>query len=86
MNGICYEFFAGPTFPQHKHGGISRCFKGDRIKLSRNGKEVVVMISAEDAELLELLEDKLDLDQARKRLADGRKPLSYKEAKRRLGL
>ncbi|MFH1371127.1 MAG: type II toxin-antitoxin system prevent-host-death family antitoxin [Planctomycetota bacterium] len=36
-------------------------YKGERITVDRNGKPVFVMISVEDLELLELLEDKLDI-------------------------
>ena len=54
--------------------------------LRRNGKDVAAVVSAEDAELLELLEDKLDLAEAKKRLADGKKTLSYEIVRERLGL
>ncbi len=54
--------------------------------LRRNGSDVAAVVSAEDLELLELLEDQLDLDEVKKRLADGKKPLPYKMARRRLGL
>ena len=54
--------------------------------LRRNGSDIAAVVSAEDLELLELLEDQLDLDEARKRLADGKKPLSYKMVRERLGL
>jgi len=61
-------------------------FKGQRVMLQRNGNTVAAIISAEDAELLELLEDQLDLDEARKRLADGKTPLPYSKVRKKLGL
>ncbi len=61
-------------------------FRGQRVMLRRNGSDIAAVVSAEDLELLELLEDQLDLDEARKRLADGKKPLSYKMVRERLGL
>ena len=61
-------------------------FRGERVMLQRNGNNVVGVVSAGDMELLELLEDQLDLDEARRRLADGKKPLSYAEARKSLGL
>ena len=60
--------------------------KGQRIKLQRNGSDVAAMVSSEDAELLELLEDRLDLDEVRRRLSDGKKPVSYKVVRQKLGL
>ena len=61
-------------------------FKGKRVMLRRNGSDIAGVVSAEDVELLELLEDRLDLDEVKRRLADDGKPLSYSEARRKLGL
>jgi len=60
-------------------------YKGERILVDRNGKPVFVMISVEDLELLELLEDKLDIfaaDEALKR----NDFVGIDELKKRLGL
>lgn len=54
--------------------------------LRRNGSDVAAVVSAEDLKLLELLEDQLDLDEVKKRLADGKKPVSYKIVRQKLGL
>ena len=61
-------------------------FKGERIMLCRNGKSVVALVSADDADLLEVLEDRLDLEEARRRLAEGKTPVAYDEVRSRLGL
>lgn len=45
-------------------------FKGERIAIQRNGKPAAVLVSVEDAELLAELEDRLDLDAARKAMKE----------------
>jgi prevent-host-death family protein len=60
-------------------------YQGERIILERHGKDVVAMVPVEDLQLLEELEDRMDLEEARKRLKEpGRIP--WKEIKERLGL
>ena len=60
-------------------------YQGERIILERHGKDVVAMVPVEDLKLLEELEDRMDLEEARKRLKEpGRIP--WKEIKERLGL
>jgi prevent-host-death family protein len=60
-------------------------YQGERIVLERHGKDVVAMVPVEDLELLEELEDRMDLEEVRKRLKEpGRIP--WKEIKERLGL
>jgi prevent-host-death family protein len=60
-------------------------YQGERIILERHGKDVVAMVSVQDLELLEQLEDRMDLEEARRRLKEpGRIP--WKEIKERLGL
>lgn len=62
-------------------------FSGERIVLERHGKGVMALVSVEDLELLERIEDKLDLSEARKRLADrGDNSISWKDVKAKLGL
>lgn len=39
-------------------------FGGERVCIKRNGKPAVAIISLEDLQLLEAIEDKLDVDQA----------------------
>lgn len=60
-------------------------YQGERIVLERHGKDVVAVVPVADLELLEQLEDRMDLEEARQRLKDpGRIP--WKEIKKRLGL
>ena len=47
-------------------------YKRDRVLLERHGKIVAAMIPVEDFELLEELEDRLDLEEARAALAEAK--------------
>lgn len=46
-------------------------FKGERVRVERNGETAFVLVSEEDAALLEALEEKQDLEAAKKALKDG---------------
>jgi prevent-host-death family protein len=46
-------------------------FKGERVVLHRHGKNVAAMISVDDLELLEELEERLDLEAVRRARAEG---------------
>ena len=46
-------------------------FKGERVRVERNGDIAFVLVSEEDAAVLEALEDKQDLNVAKKALKDG---------------
>lgn len=59
-------------------------YRGERIALERHGKTIAAIISAEDLELLEALEDRIDLAAARKALKEPRRP--WDEVKAELGL
>ena len=49
-------------------------YSGERVMLHRHGKPVAALVSAADLELLAALEDRIDLDEARKALKEaGRK-------------
>ena len=60
-------------------------FKGERIEVQRNGETAFVMVSPEDAALLEALEDEQDLDAAKKALKDGQR-ISLDDLAEDLGL
>ena len=60
-------------------------FRGERIIVHRNGKPAAAMISIEDLELLQQLEDRMDLDAARAALAQG-DTRPFEEFARELGL
>jgi prevent-host-death family protein len=60
-------------------------YKGERIVLERHGKAVAALVSVEDLELLESLEDRLDAEAvlaAREEPAD----IPYEEVRRKAGL
>ena len=61
------------------------CHQGERICVERNGETVFVMVSFEDFEALEALEEKIDIQTATKALKKGKFiPLERLEAE--LGL
>jgi len=63
-------------------------FKGERVVLSRNTKDLIALISIEDLRRLEALEDKIDVDIAKKakRAIKRSGTVSWEEAKKELGL
>ena len=63
-------------------------FGKERVILARRGKAVAAIVSLEDLELLEALEDKMDLENARVALIEGEKEgtVSWEEFKRELSL
>jgi prevent-host-death family protein len=64
-------------------------FGGDRVVLSRNGRDLAVIVPMELYRLMELDEDRLDVAEMhrakREAAARGEKPVPYEEARRRLG-
>jgi prevent-host-death family protein len=62
----------------------------ERVVLERRGKNIAALIPIEDLEVLEMLEDNVDLEVARRTLAQakakGEKPISWKLVKKNLGL
>jgi len=61
-------------------------YGGERIAIGRRTRDLVVMISAAEAEMLETLEDVADAKAVRAALAKGGKSIPWGEAKKRLGL
>ncbi len=63
-------------------------FGKERMILTRRGKEIVAVVPIEDVKLLEALEDKMDLEEAREALAEAKKKgtISWEKMKRELGL
>jgi len=59
----------------------------DRVVLTKRGRDVGAIISIEDLKLLEMLEDQLDIKEARQALEDSQgERVSYDELRKRLGL
>ena len=63
-------------------------FGKERVVLTRHGKELAAVVPIEDLELLERLEDRLDLEDARAALKDVKKKgtVSWDKLKADLGL
>jgi prevent-host-death family protein len=61
-------------------------FGGERLTLTRRGRPVAAVVSVEDAELLERLEDAADLEAARQALAEPGEPVEWEAFKAKLGL
>lgn len=63
-------------------------YGGERIIITRKGKELVAIIPLEDLRALEALENKIDLEDAKKALRDVEKhgTVSWEDTKRELGL
>ena len=70
----------------HLRGYADRvCFNGERIIVERNGEPAFAMVSVEDCEALEAIEEKIDIEEARRALKKGKFiPLEKLEAE--LGL
>ncbi len=68
---------------------ISRVrYSADRVLIERRGQDVAALIPIEDLRLLEMLEDHLDIDAARKALANPKNKVRvpWARVKKRLGL
>jgi prevent-host-death family protein len=63
-------------------------FGKERVTLTRRGKEIVAVVPIEDVKLLEALEDKIDLEEAREALAETRKKgtIPWAKIKKELGI
>lgn len=62
--------------------------RGERIAVLRHGKTSAALVSAEDLELLERLEDRIDLEEARASLREAEKggTTSWAQVKKAAGL
>ena len=62
--------------------------RGERVTISKNGKDVAAIVPLEDVKLLEELEERVDLEEARAALAEARKKgmVPWKKLKAELGL
>jgi PHD/YefM family antitoxin component YafN of YafNO toxin-antitoxin module len=60
--------------------------EGERIILRKGKKDLAVIVSLEDAELLREMEDHIDLEAAREALAEPGPNIPYEEVRKKLGL
>jgi hypothetical protein len=68
-------------------GTLDRLRSGQRIVLRKGRKAVAAVVSMEDLRLLEELDDRLDVAEAHKRLADPNQvPIPYERIRKELGL
>lgn len=63
-------------------------YRSDRVLIERRGKDMAVLIPIEDLRLLELVEDTIDINAARKALANPKNKVRVplEGVKKRLGL
>lgn len=61
-------------------------YAGERVVLERRGKPIAVLVSVDDAELLEQLENDADLKAVRKARKEKGKPVPLAKVKARLGM
>ena len=63
-------------------------YRGERILLQRRGKDVVAMVPVEDMALIEMLENRIDVTEARKALEETRKDgtIAWEDLKTELGI
>ena len=60
-------------------------YTGERISIRRHGKPVAVLVSVEDAAMLDAIEDQLDVAEAKKALREKRN-IPWAEVKKQMGL
>jgi prevent-host-death family protein len=58
----------------------------ERVTLTENGEPVAAIVTAEDLAFLEALEDRIDLEEARKAVAEPGDSISWEKVKAELGL
>jgi len=64
--------------------GNRAALRGERFMIGRRGKNLFALVSAEDLELLERLEDEMDLEAVKERMQES--CVSLPEVKKSLGL
>ena len=72
---------------QHFADTINRvAYRGERIVLYRRGKDLVAVVPISDLAALEKLEDQLDVEAARRALAESDERIPYEQVRRELKL
>ena len=78
---------ASPKTSNRIDGTLDRLRQGQRIVLKKGRRAVAAVVSMQDLRLLEKLEDQMDVEIARKRLADPNEvPIPYERIRKELGL
>ena len=72
---------------EHFADTINRvAYRGERIVLYRRGKSLVAVVPITDLAALEQLEDRLDLEAAKRALAESSERIPYEQVRQQLGL
>jgi prevent-host-death family protein len=62
-------------------------YGGERVIITRHGKNVAAIVSSKDLEALEKIEDIIDVNEAERRLSGGRKnAIPYETIRKEMGL
>lgn len=61
-------------------------FGRERVTITRRGKALAVLVPVEDVEALEALEDRIDLREAKKAMAEPGDNIPWEQIKKDLGL
>ena len=78
---------ASPKTSNRIDGTLDRLRQGQRIVLKKCRRAVAAVVSMEDLRLLEKLEDQMDVQMARRRLADPNEVhIPYERIRKELGL
>lgn len=61
-------------------------YGGERVVIERRGKDAVAIVSLQDLELLEQIEDRIDLEEAKRALEESDERIPYEQIRAELGL
>lgn len=61
-------------------------YSGERVVLTRHRKPFAALVSVEDLKLIEMIEDRIDMEEAKKALEESDERVPFEEVCRRLGL
>ncbi|MBN1426163.1 type II toxin-antitoxin system Phd/YefM family antitoxin [Candidatus Fermentibacteria bacterium] len=61
-------------------------YAGERVTIMRRNRPLAVLVSVEDAAILEQIEDRMDVAAAQKAIEEGGESIPWEDAKRQLGL
>lgn len=61
-------------------------YTGERVVLRRHGKDIAAIVPIEDLEMIEAIEDRIDVEAAKKALKEKGPSIPWKKLKAELGL